>query len=210
EVLVIADQSARVDQVAADLLAQAEHDPLASAVLLTTDARLAEALPYELEAQLDEHPREEICRASLGNWGLIVICENLESCVQLSDQFAPEHLELLIENPRKLVNQIRNAGAIFIGPWTPEAVGDYLAGPNHTLPTCGSARFSSALSVETFLHHTSLIEFSQSALEATGSAVRELATSEGLHSHAESVRIRSSKTSSTHDAADDALPQHHH
>lgn len=210
EVLVIADQSARVDQVAADLLAQAEHDPLASAVLLTTDARLAEALPNELEAQLDEHPREEICRASLGNWGLIVICENLESCVQLSDQFAPEHLELLIENPRKLVNQIRNAGAIFIGPWTPEAVGDYLAGPNHTLPTCGSARFSSALSVETFLHHTSLIEFSQSALEATGSAVRELATSEGLHSHAESVRIRSSKTSSTHDAADDALPQHHH
>ena len=210
EVLVIADQSAQTDQVAADLLAQAEHDPLASAVLLTTSESLAEALPSALEAQLDKHPREEICRASLSNWGLVVICKNLEICAQLSDHFAPEHLELLVEHPHKLADRIKNAGAIFIGPWSPEAVGDYLAGPNHTLPTCGTARFSGALSVETFLRHTSLIEFSQSALEATSGAVRQLAASEGLHSHAESVRIRSANTPSTHGAADDALPQHHH
>ncbi|CAI8261810.1 MAG: Histidinol dehydrogenase [Prochlorococcus marinus str. MIT 9313] len=190
EVLVIADQSARVEQVAADLLAQSEHDPLAAAVLLTTEASLAEQLPSHLEAQLKGHPREQICRASLSNWGLVVICESLERCAQLSDHFAPEHLELLVEHPHAIADCIKNAGAIFIGPWTPEAVGDYLAGPNHTLPTCGTARFSGALSVETFLRHTSLIEFNRSALEATANAVRELASSEGLHSHAESVRIR--------------------
>jgi len=190
EVLVIADHTARVEQVAADMLAQAEHDPLAASILLTTDPRLAAALPKQLAAQLEGHPRAEICRSSLNQWGLIVVCESLESCAQLSDHFAPEHLELLVERPQQLAERVNNAGAIFIGPWTPEAVGDYLAGPNHTLPTSGTARFSGALGVETFLHSTSLIEFNQSALEATGGAVQQLANSEGLHSHAESVRIR--------------------
>ena len=190
EVLVIADQTARVEQVASDMLAQAEHDPLAASILLTTDPRLAAALPEALEAQLEDHPRSEICISSLNQWGLIVICESLESCAELSDHFAPEHLELLVERPQQLAERVNNAGAIFIGPWTPEAVGDYLAGPNHTLPTSGTARFSGALSVETFLHSTSLIEFNQTALEATAGAVQELASSEGLHSHAESVRIR--------------------
>ena len=190
EVLVIADASANVKQVAADLLAQAEHDPLAAAILLTTSSALAEALPAELEQQLQKNPREAICRQSLQQWGLVVVCDNLETCASLSDRFAPEHLELLVERPRMLADRIQQAGAIFIGPWSPEAVGDYLAGPNHTLPTCGAARYSGALSVETFMRHTSLIEFSREALEATGGAVMELAGSEGLHSHANSVKIR--------------------
>ena len=190
EVLVIADQSAVPSQVAADLLAQAEHDPLAAAVLVTTDAALAETIGTEIALQLEGHPRREICEASLGNWGLVVVCDDLETCAQLSDGFAPEHLELLVERPEPLADRIHHAGAIFLGPWSPEAVGDYLAGPNHTLPTCGAARFSGALSVETFMRHTSLIGFNQAALEATASAVQELAVSEGLHSHADSVRRR--------------------
>ena len=190
EVLVIADHSAQPDQVAADLLAQAEHDPLAAAVLITTDHALADGINAAVAEQLTNHPRRAICEAALRDWGLVVVCDDLESCARLSDSFAPEHLELLVERPEPLADRIQNAGAIFLGPWSPEAVGDYLAGPNHTLPTCGAARFSGALSVETFMRHTSLIGFNRAALEATGSAVQELATSEGLHSHAESVRRR--------------------
>jgi histidinol dehydrogenase len=190
EVLVIADHTARADQVAADLMAQAEHDPLAAAILITTSEQLAAAVPAAIEAQLERHPRAEIVRQALNDWGLIVLCGDLNAAARLSDRFAPEHLELLVEDPEPLAERIRHAGAIFLGPWTPEAVGDYLAGPNHTLPTCGTARFAGALSVETFLRHTSLIRFNQAALEATGAAVIELAESEGLHSHAESVRRR--------------------
>jgi len=190
EVLVIADHTARADQVAADLLAQAEHDPLAAAILLTTSAELAAALPAALEQQLAGHPRAAITRAALRDWGLIVVCTSLDQAAALSDCFAPEHLELLVEDPGALADRIQHAGAIFLGPYSPEAVGDYLAGPNHTLPTSGTARFAGALSVETFLRHTSMIHFNQAALQATGSAVIALAESEGLHSHAESVRRR--------------------
>jgi histidinol dehydrogenase len=190
EVLVIADHTARADQVAADLLAQAEHDPLAAAILLTTSEALAAAVPAALEAQLQGHPRAEITRTALNDWGLIVVCDSLTQAARLSDCFAPEHLELLVEYPESLAEQIQHAGAIFLGAYSPEAVGDYLAGPNHTLPTSGTARFAGALSVETFLRHTSLIQFNQEALEATGAAVITLAESEGLHSHAESVRRR--------------------
>ncbi len=192
EVLIIADHTAKVEQVAADLLAQSEHDPLAAAILITTQETLAEALPKEIEYQLKNHPRREICTSSLNNWGLIVTCKDLKSCIQLSDQFAPEHLELLLDNPNEVCKEIKNAGAIFLGPWTPEAIGDYLAGPNHTLPTSGTARFSGALGVETFMKNTSIIEFTKNALKKTSSDVIELANSEGLHSHAESVRIRNS------------------
>ena len=124
-----------------------------------------------------------------------MLCEELESCLELSNQFAPEHLELLVEDPYSIVSKVSNAGAIFIGHWTPEAVGDYLAGPNHTLPTSGTARFSGALSVETFMKNTSLIEFTQAAFLQTSDAIIELATSEGLHSHAESIKIRSTMPS---------------
>ena len=190
EVLVIADHTAVAEHVAADLLAQAEHDPLAAAILLTTSPELARAVPAALEAQLVGHPRAEITRQALNDWGLIVVCPDLETAAALSDRFAPEHLELQVERPEPLADRIQHAGAIFLGAWTPEAVGDYLAGPNHTLPTSGTARFAGALSVETFLRHTSLIQFNRQALEATGQAVTALADSEGLHSHAESVRRR--------------------
>ena len=190
EVLVIADHTARADQVAADLMAQAEHDPLAAAILITTSEELAAAVPAAVAAQLAAHPRAAIVRQALADWGLIVVCGDLAEAARLSDRFAPEHLELLVDQPEALAERIQQAGAIFLGPHTPEAVGDYLAGPNHTLPTCGTARFAGALSVETFLRHTSLIQFNQGALEATGAAVITLAESEGLHSHAESVRRR--------------------
>ena len=190
EVLVIADHTANAEHVAADLLAQAEHDPLAAAILLTTSPELAAAVPAAIEAQLEGHPRAGITRQALNDWGLIVVCESLDQAARLSDRFAPEHLELQVERPEPLADQIQHAGAIFLGAWTPEAVGDYLAGPNHTLPTSGTARFAGALCVETFLRHTSLIQFNRQALEATGAAVGTLADSEGLHSHAESVRRR--------------------
>jgi len=190
EVLVIADHTARAEQVAADLMAQAEHDPLAAAILITTSEELAAAVPRAVADQLVDHPRAPIVRQALADWGLIVVCGDLETAARLSDGFAPEHLELLVEDPEPLAERIRHAGAIFLGPYSPEAVGDYLAGPNHTLPTGGTARFAGALSVETFLRHTSLIGFNRAALDATGEAVMELARSEGLHSHAESVRRR--------------------
>ena len=127
---------------------------------------------------------------SIKNWGLIVICENYESCIELSNIFAPEHLEILAFNPNKFVENIENAGAIFIGKWTPEAVGDYLAGPNHTLPTSGNARFSGSLGVETFMKNTSIIEFSEESLKVNSLDIINLANSEGLYSHANSVKIR--------------------
>ena len=196
EVLIIADKSAQIEHIAADLLAQSEHDPLAAAILITTEPKIAEAVPKEIELQLRNHPRADICIKSLNNWGLIIVCNDLESAAKLSDQFAPEHLELLIEKPHELAMRIKNAGAIFLGPWTPEAVGDYLAGPNHTLPTSGTARFSGALSVETFMKNTSIIQFNKKALKNTEDAIIELAKSEGLHSHSESIRIRSTNSSS--------------
>jgi len=190
EVLVIADDSADAELVAADLLAQAEHDPLAASILITTSARLAQAVPQAVDQQLADHPRRTLTETSLRDWGLVVLCDTLERAATLADRFAPEHLELMVHDPESLASRIRQAGAIFLGAHSPEAAGDYLAGPNHTLPTGGNARFSGALSVETFLHHTSVIGFTRAALEATGPSIITLAASEGLHSHAESVRLR--------------------
>ncbi|AIQ98034.1 histidinol dehydrogenase [Prochlorococcus sp. MIT 0801] len=194
EILIIADQSAKLEHVASDMLAQSEHDPLASAILITTNKELAEKLPSEIERQLINHPRLKICQESISKWGLIVICDSLETCAKLSNTFAPEHLELLVEDPKELSKSINNAGAIFMGPWSPEAIGDYLGGPNHTLPTSGTARFAGALGVETFMKNTSIIDFSREAFNENKNAVVHLANSEGLHSHAESIRIRDSKS----------------
>jgi histidinol dehydrogenase len=194
EILIIADKSAKPEHVASDMLAQSEHDPLASAILITTNKKLAEEIPAEIERQLINHPRFEICQESISKWGLIVLCENLETCAELSDTFAPEHLELLVEHPKELSKSIKNAGAIFMGPWSPEAIGDYLGGPNHTLPTSGTARFAGALGVETFMKNTSLIDFSKEAFNKNKNAVVYLANSEGLHSHAQSIKIRDSKS----------------
>tara|TARA_Y100001968_G_scaffold212818_1_gene195907 strand:- start:362 stop:1711 length:1350 start_codon:yes stop_codon:yes gene_type:complete len=195
EILIIADQSAKLEHVASDMLAQSEHDPLAAAILITTDKKLAEQLPQEIKRQLINHPRFEICNNSIKDWGLIVVCDDLETCAKLSNDFAPEHLELLVKEPKQLSKLIKNAGAIFLGSWSPEAIGDYLGGPNHTLPTSGTARFTGALGVETFMKNTSLIDFSKEAFEKTKNAVINLAQSEGLHSHAESIKIRDSKSS---------------
>lgn len=190
EVLVIADRSANPIYVAADLLAQAEHDPMAAAILLTTDASLAQKVQKEVENQLENHPRRLLTEKALAHYGLIVIVDSLEIAVELSNLFAPEHLELEVAEPWDLVEKVRHAGAIFLGHATPEAVGDYLAGPNHTLPTSGAARYASALGVETFMKHSSLIQYSPVALKKMSGAIQILAEAEGLPSHADSVRLR--------------------
>ncbi|MBE9191990.1 histidinol dehydrogenase [Gloeocapsopsis crepidinum LEGE 06123] len=190
EVLVIADETANATYVAADLLAQAEHDPMAAAILLTTDAELAKKVQAEVEQQLENHPRRTLTEKAIAHYGLIVIVDSLEQAAELSNEFAPEHLELEVAEPWELVEKIRHAGAIFLGSSTPEAVGDYLAGPNHTLPTSGAARYASALGVETFLKHSSLIQYSPIALQKVAGAIEVLAKAEGLPSHAASVRLR--------------------
>ena len=190
EILIIADDSANSSQLASDLLAQAEHDPFASAILLTTSDSVAKDVSTNIYKKLENHPRKEICMRSIKDWGLIGVCDNLETCIKFSNQFAPEHLEIMTINPKQLVDKIENAGAIFLGKWTPEAVGDYIAGPNHTLPTSGNARFSGALGVETFMKNSSIIEFTQQSLQSNSEDIINLATSEGLYSHADSVRVR--------------------
>ncbi|MGB6296702.1 MAG: histidinol dehydrogenase [Rivularia sp. (in: cyanobacteria)] len=193
EVLIIADKTANPIHVAADLLAQAEHDPMAAAILLTTDAALAKDVQVALERQLVDHPRRLNTEKAIAHYGLVVIVESLEVAAQFSNEFAPEHLELEVSDPWALLPKIRHAGAIFLGHSTPEAVGDYLAGPNHTLPTSGAARYASALGVETFLKHSSIIQYSQTALDKVAGAIDVLATAEGLTSHAESIRRRVQK-----------------
>ena len=190
EILIIADDSANSSQLASDLLAQAEHDPFASAILLTTSDSVAKDVSTNIYKKLENHPRKEICMRSIKDWGLIGVCDNLETCIKFSNQFAPEHLEIMTINPKQLVDKIENAGAIFLGKWTPEAVGDYIAGPNHTLPTSGNARFSGALGVETFMKNSSIIEFTQQSLQSNREDIINLATSEGLYSHADSIRVR--------------------
>ena len=165
EILIIADKTAKSSQIASDLLAQAEHDPLASSILLTTSNDIAKEVFDEVYKQLENHPRKDICNQSIKNWGLIAIFDNIESCIELSNQFAPEHLEIITTEPRKILEFIENAGAIFLGKWSPEAAGDYLAGPNHTLPTCGNARFSGSLGVETFMKNTSIIDLMKKVLD---------------------------------------------
>ena len=190
EVLIIADGHANPVHVAVDMLAQAEHDPMAAAILLTTDTDLAMNVVVEVKQQLLNHPRRLLTEKAIAHYGLVVVVDSLEQAAELSNEFAPEHLELEVEDPWSLLEYIRHAGAIFLGNSTPEAVGDYLAGPNHTLPTSGSARYASALSVETFLKHSSLIQYSPQALQNVAGAIDALATAEGLPSHADSVRFR--------------------
>lgn len=190
EVLIIADSEANPVYLAADMLAQAEHDSLAAAILLTTDSALARQVVVEVERQLQDHPRRTLTEKAIAHYGLVVVVGSLENAIELSNQFAPEHLELEVSDPWELLENIRHAGAIFLGYSTPEAVGDYLAGPNHTLPTSGAARYASALGVETFMKHSSLIQYSPNALQKVASAIDILATAEGLPSHANSVRLR--------------------
>ncbi|BAY20959.1 histidinol dehydrogenase [Calothrix sp. NIES-2100] len=190
EVLIIADETANPVHVAADMLARAEHDPMAAAILLTTDAALAKNVQVAVERQLVDHPRRIDTEKAIAHYGLIVIVESLKAAAELANEFAPQHLELEIVDPWALLPEIRHAGAIFLGDSTPEAVGHYLAGPNQTLPTSGAARYTSGLSVETFLKHSNIIQYSQTALQKVAGTIDILASVEGLPSHADSVRRR--------------------
>ena len=190
EVLVLADETAVPAFVAIDLMAQAEHDPCAATYLVTTDPSLVELVEEALELLLAESPRADITRQTLENNSVAVVCESMLDAVAAVDAIAPEHLELQVEEPYELLGDIRNAGAIFVGTWTSEAIGDYVAGPNHVLPTGGTARFSSPLSVDDFTKKSSVIGYSFEALEMDAPAVIEIADREGLWAHARSVELR--------------------
>jgi histidinol dehydrogenase len=190
EILVLAESGADPEFVAADMLSQAEHDPMASAVLVTPSKALATAVDRAIQDQLERLSRSEIARQSLHSYGALIVVRDLEAGIALANRIAPEHLELLIAEPFTKIGQIRHAGAIFIGAHTPEPIGDYIAGPNHVLPTAGTARFSSALSVDVFIKKTSLIHYAQSAFQKEAADVLELARIEGLDAHAQSVQIR--------------------
>ena len=190
EVLILADETAVPAFVAIDLMAQAEHDPRAATYLVTTDPELADLVEAALEVLLAESPRGDITARSLTDNGLVVVCPDISSALDTSDLIAPEHLEVHMAEPFELLGGIRNAGAIFLGPWTPESVGDYVAGPNHVLPTGGTARFSSPLSVDDFVKKSSVLSYSFEALQADGGNVLELAGREGLWAHGRSVSLR--------------------
>jgi histidinol dehydrogenase len=190
EVLIIADHRARAANIAADMLAQAEHDPQALAILVTTDENLASQVPDELERQLALLSRRDIARRSLTDRGVILIAGDIDEAINLANDIAIEHLELMIADPWAKIPYLRHAGAIFLGDHTPEAAGDYLAGPNHVLPTMGTARFASALGVETFLKKSSIISYSRAALANDAEHIIRLARLEGLTAHAASVAVR--------------------
>jgi len=190
EILVINDGSGNASHIAADLLSQAEHDELASAMLITTDRGFGERVAAQVEEQLARLGRADIARRSWNDYGVVIVTRDLDEAITFSNRLAPEHLELAVENPFEILPAVRNAGAIFLGHFTPESAGDYLAGPNHTLPTGGTARFFSPLSVDDFVKKSSLIYFSQGALRRLGSDIVRLAELEGLQAHADSVRIR--------------------
>lgn len=190
EILVIADETANADWLAADLLSQAEHDKLASAIMITDSEALATAVSAAVEKRLEKLPRREIAAESIKNNGKIIITESIMQAAELSDRIAPEHLELAVARPEKLLEQIKNAGSVFLGHYTPEATGDYMAGTNHTLPTGGTARFSSPLGVDDFIKKTQFIKMSREALENYYRDIAAFAESEGLIAHAESVKAR--------------------
>ncbi len=190
EILVIADETANPRYVAADLLSQAEHDTLASAILITTSVTLADQVSEQIEDFLKELPRADIIRESLGNYGYILLADSMDSAVDAANAIASEHLEILTKDPYQVMTRIKNAGAIFLGEYSCEPLGDYFAGPNHILPTNGTARFFSPLNVDDFLKKTSLISYSREALEKAHADIELFAEKEGLTAHANSIRVR--------------------
>ena len=190
EVLVIADDSANPEFAAADLLAQAEHDVLSSAILVTDSGKIARQVAAEVDNQLATLPRRAIAKESLNRFGAVFVVKDLAAAIVLANRIAPEHLELQIDDPFEYVGQIRNAGAVFLGHYTPEPVGDYIAGPNHVLPTAGTARFASALSVDHFVKTSSIIHYSRTAFKREAADVILLAETEGLDAHARSIKVR--------------------
>ena len=190
EILVLADETANPRYVAADLLSQAEHDELASAILITTSRELAEKVSKEVDGFTETLERREIILKSLSNYGYILVAENMEDAIAAANDIASEHLEILTKNPYETMTKIKNAGAIFMGEYSSEPLGDYFAGPNHILPTNGTARFFSPLSVDDFIKKTSLISFSKDALEKVHTEIEAFAKSEGLTAHANSIKVR--------------------
>ncbi len=193
EILVVADGSADPDYVAADMLSQAEHDPLASAILITDRADLALEVRRALDVQLGQLSRSDIARRALEDHSALVVSDSIEEALDLANRFAPEHLELALEDPFSWLGRVKNAGAVFLGHYTPEPVGDYWAGPNHVLPTSGTARFYSPLNVDTYMKKISVVSMSRQALLRDGEKIVRLARTEGLDAHGESVRLRLEK-----------------
>ncbi len=190
EILIVSDAKSAPAVLAADMLSQAEHDKNASAVLITDSEELANAVSAELEKQIPTLPREEIARASVDNNGLIIICKDIDTAIEISNEVAPEHLELCLDEPFEWLGKVRNAGSVFLGRYCPEALGDYFAGPNHTLPTSGTAKFSSPLSVDDFCKKSQYIYYSKDALEGVCKKVAFFAEKEGLSAHARSAESR--------------------
>lgn len=193
EITILADESANADYIAADMLSQAEHDPLAASLCITPSAALAEAIRKALEVQLAKLPRRDLAARALKDWGGVLLVDTVDQGIALVNRIAPEHLELAVDEPFALLGKIRNAGAIFLGHHCPEPVGDYFAGPNHVLPTLGTARFSSALSVQSFCKKSSIIATSPDYLAQHGGKIARLARLEGLEAHARSVEVRLKK-----------------
>jgi histidinol dehydrogenase len=190
EILVVADGKNNPAHIAADLLSQAEHDKLASAVLVTDSMELAKGVQKELEVQIPLLPRSEIARTSIDNHGKIIVAQNLDAVIDVANALAPEHLELCVDDPFHWLEKIKHAGSVFMGRSCPEALGDYFAGPNHTLPTSGTARFSSPLSVDDFIKKTQFIYYPEEALKEVAEDVALFARKEGLDAHANSAVIR--------------------
>lgn len=190
EILVVADKNSNPAWIAADLLSQAEHDKLASSVLVTDSEDLAKAVQNEIENQLKTLPREEIARCSIDNFGKIIVADNLSVAVDISNRIAPEHLELSVDEPFEYLEKVRNAGSVFLGRYCPESLGDYYSGPNHTLPTLGTARFSSPLSVEDFVKYSAFSYYTAEAVKKAAPLVAKFARSEGLEAHARAAEIR--------------------
>ncbi|MDM5461602.1 histidinol dehydrogenase [Bacillus cereus] len=190
EIVVIADETGNAEYIAADLLSQAEHDVRATAICITTNVQLAKEVEREIERQLEKLPRSEIARESIKRNGAIFIVPSLEEAFHLSNEIAPEHLELHIKEPMNALAYVKHAGSIFLGPYAPEPLGDYLAGPNHVLPTSGTARFFSPLSVDDFVKKSSFVSYTEEALRSVQHHIVELANKEGLHAHARAIQIR--------------------
>lgn len=190
EILVIADEKSNAKYIAADLMSQSEHDKLASSILLTTSYELCESVKKEIELQVEGLERKEIILEALKNYGKLVVCRDIEECIDISNEVAPEHLELMVVDPLEFLDKVKNAGSVFLGENTPEPVGDYIGGTNHVLPTNGTARFFSPLGVDSFTKKSSYISYSKRALEEQGSLIVEMANKEGLTAHANSVKVR--------------------
>ncbi|REK74141.1 histidinol dehydrogenase [Paenibacillus paeoniae] len=190
EIVVLADEAANPAYIAADLLSQAEHDEMASSILVTPSESLAQAVAEEVERQLSTLPREDIARSSIDHYGAILLVDSIRAGIDVVNQLAPEHLEVLIEEPMRVLGLIENAGAIFLGPYSSEPVGDYFAGPNHIIPTNGTARFSSPVNVDDFMKKSSLIYYSKEALMKNGENIMTLARHEGLEGHARAIQVR--------------------